>query len=182
MALDELWKYEKAYSTLTNYRMGMLRKEIVRADILTMNPETTYLDVGCGRGETIDFALGRGIDAYGCDFVPLLANERVLKADAENLAYDDKSFDYVSCYDVLEHLTIGTEVGVLDELFRVCRRELFITTNNKNSFLPSGEDLHINKRERDEWEQFIRDRLGPDDKMFYKTFGGNEWHWRIEFA
>jgi len=182
MALDELWKYEKAYSTLATYRMGWMRKEIVREDIQTMTQGNTYLDVGCGRAETIEFALGRGVDAWGCDFVPELANDRVLQADAESMAYDDKSFDYVSCYDVLEHLTVGTEQKVLDELFRVCRMELFITTNNKPSRLPTGEDLHINKRERSVWEQDLRDRLGPADTMHYKTFGAGEWHWRIVFG
>jgi ubiquinone/menaquinone biosynthesis C-methylase UbiE len=182
MALDELWKYEQAYSTLANYRMGPMRKEIMHEDIETMEPGKTYLDVGCGRGETVEFGLGHGVDAYGCDFVPQLAGPRILQADAESLPYADKSFDYVSCYDVLEHLTIGTELTVLDELFRVCRVELFITTNNKPSHLPDGTDLHVNKREREVWEQFLRDRLGPEDALHYKTFHGNEWHWRVEFA
>ncbi len=181
MALDEQWKYEKAYSTLATYRMGPMRKEVVHTDIETMEPGKTYLDVGCGRAETVEFGLGRGIDAYGCDFVPELSGPRILQADAESLPYADESFDYVSCYDVLEHLTVGTEQKVLDELFRVCRIELFVTTNNKPSHLPSGEDLHVNKREREAWESDLRDRLGPDDTLHYKTFGGNEWHWRVVF-
>ena len=182
MALDELWKYEKAYATLPNYRMGATRKSIMHEDIQTMLEGKTYLDVGCGRGETIEAGLGRGLDAYGTDIVADLCGGRVLQSDIESLPHDDKSFDYVSCYDVLEHLTPGTEQKALDELYRVCRRELFITTNNKPSRLPSGEDLHVNKREREVWEEDLRRRLGPDDRLHYKTFGGNEWHWRVEFA
>ena len=184
MALEELWKYEKAYSELATYRMGPMRKEVVHQDIQTMEPGKTYLDVGCGRAETVEAGLGRGLDAYGTDFVPALCGGRVLQADAEHLPYEDKSFDYVSCYDVLEHLTPGTEQAVIDQLFRICRRELFITTNNKRSVLPTGEDLHVNKRERKVWDQDLKDRLTDDDRIFYKGFGpgGTEWHWRIVFA
>lgn len=182
MAVAERWKYEKAYSTLATYRMGPLRKEIMHEDIQSMEPGKTYLDLGCGRAETIEAGLGHGVDSYGVEFVAALCGGRVMQADIESLPHEDKSFDYVSCYDVLEHLTIGTEQKVLDEMFRVCRGELFITTNNKKSVLPSGEDLHVNKREREVWEKDLRRRLGPDDKMYYKTYGGNEWHWRIEFA
>jgi ubiquinone/menaquinone biosynthesis C-methylase UbiE len=184
MALDELWKYKKAYNELPNYRMGSFRKQIMHEDIQTMEPGKTYLDVGCGRGETIEAGLGRGLDSYGTDFVGELAGGRVLQADAEDLPYDDKSFDYVTCYDVLEHLTPGTEQTVLDELFRVCRVELIVTTNNKPSHLPDGTDLHVNKRERDVWEKDLQDRLGPEDKLYYKPFGpgANEWHWRVVFA
>ena len=182
MAVDELWKYEIAYSTLANYRMGPLRKEIMHQDIQTMIPGHTYLDLGCGRGETIEAALGHGVDAFGTEIVRALCGERIIEADIEDLPHADKSFDYVSCYDVLEHLTPGTEQGALDEMFRVCRGHLFITTNDKPSRLPTGEDLHVNKRKREVWEADLRRRLGPLDKMYYKTFGGNEWHWRIVFA
>lgn len=182
MALEERWKYDRAYKELPNYRMGSMRKSIMHEDVQTMEPGKTYLDVGCGRGETVEAGLGRGLDSYGCDFAGILAGGRILQADAEDLPYDDLSFDYVSCYDVLEHLTPGTEQAVLDELFRVCRVELFITTNDKPSHLPDGTDLHVNKRPREVWEQDLRDRLGPNDRMHFKTFHGNEWHWRIEFA
>ncbi len=182
MALDEVWKYDKAYSTLPNYRMGLLRREIMHADIQSMEQGKTYLDVGCGRGETVDAGLGHGLDAYGTEVVRGLCGGRIMHADIERLPHEDKSFDYVSCYDVLEHLTPGTEQKALDELYRICRGELFITTNNKRSCLPTGEDLHVNKRQREAWEKDLRRRLGPDDRVYYKTFGGNEWHWRIEFA
>jgi SAM-dependent methyltransferase len=184
MGLGERWKYVRAYSELPQYRMGHMRKAIMHLDIQTMEPGCTYLDVGCGRGETVEAGLGHGLDSYGCDFVGLLTGGRIIQADAEDLPYEDKSFDYVSCYDMLEHVDPGTEQGVLDELYRICRRELFVTTNNKPSHLPDGTDLHVNKRERIVWEQDLRDRLSPDDKLHYKPFGPgeSEWHWRIEFA
>ena len=178
------WKYEKAYSTLPNYRMGSGRYRLVQEDIAGMTRGLRYLDVGCGRAETLHMARQGGLDAWGTDIVAeLTVDPNILDADIEALPFQDGEFDYVSCYDVLEHLEPGTEQQALDELGRVCSKHLFLSTNDKYSHLPSGEDLHINKRSRCAWQADIDARWADTARIFFKTFGhlGSEWHWRIEF-
>jgi ubiquinone/menaquinone biosynthesis C-methylase UbiE len=74
-------------------------------------PSTHLLDVACGQGEFLSFALQRGLQVSGVDLSDLAAEEarrRVPEADvrvgeAESLPFDDESFDLVSCLGSLEH-------------------------------------------------------------------------------
>ncbi len=182
MSRQDQWKYEKAYGEMPDYRMGSARLEVVQKDILSMPAGASYLDVGCGRGETLELARKRGIDAWGVDIVPGLQNERVIDADICDLPFEDGQFDYVSCYDVLEHLPPGTEQKALDELGRVAGKQLIMTTNDKESKLPSGEVLHINRRARQAWEDDIMARW-KQHRVFFSVYGfrGSEWRWRVVF-
>jgi SAM-dependent methyltransferase len=185
MSRIDQWKYEKCYGELETYAMGFGRRQIVQQDIVSMNPGSTYLDVGCGRGETLHLAQQHGVSATGVEIVPQLIAENIIDADIEELPFDDNAFDYVSCYDVLEHLEPGTEQKALDELFRVCKVELFLTTNKKPSFFTEEDgtklDLHINKREKDEWQSDIMARMNGG-QIFFKTYQLEEWHWRVLMA
>lgn len=179
MSLEEQWKYEKAYE-LTHYRMGGVRYEYTIKDIASMVVPSNLLDVGCGRGEILDFAEGRGITAQGIETVPALCDgDRVIHGDICAIPFEDNAFDYVTCYDVLEHLPPGTEQKALDELGRVCNGVLYISTNDRPSSLPDGTDLHINKRPQHEWHADIARRWGEDNMNF--TFRGRmgDWHWQI---
>lgn len=180
----EKWKYDKAYE-IESYKMGVTRKEAAFSWIESLEPPGVYLDVGCGRGETLDWARERGLFARGTELVSeLVDDESIFYAELENLPFDDNQFDYVSCFDVVEHLIPKNTGQALDELFRVCRGELCITTNDRPSRLPDGTDLHINKRSRDDWENDLVDRVNEiGGKIFFSTFGHlkNDWMWRIVF-
>ena len=190
MSQDERWKYEKAYR-LETYHLQGARLAVVMEDINSMELAGTfagigpakYLDVGCGRGESVQRALELGFDAFGLEYITELTNERIMEGDIEDLQFDDGAFEYVSCYDVLEHLTPGTEQKALDELGRVCSRRLILSTNEQPSRLPTGEDLHVNKRHREIWHADIVERWG-EANVGFSTFGpmSNQWHWVIEFA
>jgi ubiquinone/menaquinone biosynthesis C-methylase UbiE len=170
------------YSELPDYRMGRARMILMLNDVAHMEKGLRYLDVGCGRAETLLHARQHGMDAWGTDIVPELIGDQIVEGDICDLPFEDNSFDYVSCYDVLEHLPPGTEQKALDELGRVCSRQLVLTTNDKPSHLPSGEDLHINKRPRAEWQADILARWN-DQRVYFSTFGhmNSEWKWRIVF-
>ncbi len=182
MTHPEQWKYEAAYE-IENYRMGNRRKAVAYEWIGTL-AALKYLDVGCGRGETLDWARRRGLVAYGTELVPQLCNDFVIHAELEDLPFADHEFDYVSCYDVLEHLIPGHEQTALDELFRVCRKEMHLSTNDRPSTLPDGTDLHINKRPREAWQDDIVARAEKrNGQVFFSTFGvlDHDWLWRIVF-
>jgi len=180
----EKWKYDAAYEIET-YRMGPKRVAAANEWIGSLDPDgRSYLDVGTGRGETLDWAERRGMLVQGTELVTELCDgERIIYAEMESLPFDDHAFDYVSTFDVVEHLLPENTQQCLDELFRVTKRELCISTNDRPSRLPDGTDLHINIRSRDEWENDLVERVNArGGKIFFSTFGlaQHDWMWRIE--
>jgi len=155
--LAEQEKYVVCYKKQT-YGMGHNRKDDCRRMLDSVKGET-YLDVGCGRGEMLDYAEGLGYKVQGVEAVPYLTDgTRVVKADAHALPFANKSFDVVSMLDVIEHLLPGDDEAACRELARVARKHVILTASNKPSICPdTGADLHINKRPYSEWDALFRD-------------------------
>ena len=177
MSLAEQWKYEKSYRS-SDYRMKGLRLKYAAHDVGTMTPGSLYLDVGCGRGEMLDVAESIGVIACGIETVPDLCDgTRVLHGDICALPFADDAFDYVTCYDVLEHILPGEEQTALDELRRVCRGVVFLSTNDRRSVLPDGTELHVNRRSRVDWHTDIIARWPAAE---FSLAEGRDWHWRCQ--
>lgn len=100
------------------------------------------LDVGCGGGSACEFAAKLGAQVSGIDLSPnsiKAAQDHARKSDlkidyqsgvAENLPYDDNTFDAVLCFDVLEHVADWNKV--VSEVYRVLKKNglfLFDTIN-----------------------------------------------------
>ncbi|MBX6312574.1 MAG: methyltransferase domain-containing protein [Isosphaeraceae bacterium] len=88
------------------------------------------LDVGCGTGWVLSRFRQRGEVAWaiGVDPSPVaLARARrygeggLARGDARSLPFADRSFDMVTCFDVLQHLDAGGDRQALRELRRVLR-------------------------------------------------------------
>lgn len=79
------------------------------------------LDVGAGNGAMLRAyrRRRRGADIVGIDLVPRA--EEVQEGDCTALAFDDASFDTVTCTDVIEHLGDEDLGKCLDEIARVLR-------------------------------------------------------------
>lgn len=81
------------------------------------------LDVGCGAGNMIHH-LSRYGEVIGIDNNPIplkIARQRGYKvrlADAEDMPFDDGSFEMVTALDVIEHC--DDDVKILEECYRVC--------------------------------------------------------------
>lgn len=91
----------------------------------------SILDVGCGSGAYVlalaDQRQIRGVDASA--FSSWSAREDLFDvADAACLPYSDESFDTVSSFEVLEHLS--DPGAALKEFHRVCRKNIIITVPN----------------------------------------------------
>ena len=154
------------------------RRQRALKDIQSIPQGSNYLDVGCGRGETLAMARQRGLGVFGTEIVPRFCNgTTVVQADITDLPFDN--IDYVSCYDVLEHLPIEDVGTALNELFRVARKSLFITTNDLESHI-GDLTLHLTRKPREWWEQEFSQR--GYSKIEHCTFATErDWHWRIEF-
>jgi len=155
--LDEITKYISAYK-YPEYRMGDLRKASAQGLLMAAPSRESFLDIGCGRGEMLDYAKELGfVHIEGTEVVPeLIMRDRVRFAQAHNLPYEDGAFDIVSCLDVLEHLVPADTERVLCEIDRVAARQIILTANNKPS-KSLGTELHVNKRPYPEWDRLIRD-------------------------
>lgn len=186
--LTEQEKYEEAYRH-DNYGLRGPREHRVRSDVDAIPLDWSYLDVGCGRGESVKFAKKRGIAARGLELVSYLATGDVVHGKITALPFADDEFDQVSCYDVIEHLPPGETDKALSELTRVAKRVLIVSTNNRDSFgrAPDGEriQLHINKRSRDEWLRLIERAAmmkNPAATVVSSVFGTSDWHFAVSLG
>ena len=110
-------------------------KPIAEAWKKIFNPKN-MLDVGAGRGAFIAAAREAGIEAQGFDFSAFAVNEgRVESCKPEWLRlhdatkpwpYEDKSFDLVVALDFFEHLYSDDIPFVIDEMFRVAKKWIFL--------------------------------------------------------
>ena len=117
----------------------------------------TVLDVGCGSGQTIGWALellGGGWNAIGLDVAmegvaaARAAGFNVLHASALEIPLPNESVDLVITLDVLQHLPLGGgDVAALREMRRVLKPggTLFIRTNAQ-SFPRTRDDAAFNFR------------------------------------
>jgi ubiquinone/menaquinone biosynthesis C-methylase UbiE len=158
---SEIALYAKAYA-FEHYRMGKRRRASVLEFVIALQPRGSLLDVGTGRGETMQFARGVGhYPVLGTEVVRALLGEDVTYAEAHALPFASASFDHVTCFDVLEHLTEPDLVPALSELHRVARVSVTASASETSSFL-NGVELHISKRSASQWEAMIRSVWGND--------------------
>ena len=148
-------KYVEAYKHKT-YAMNT-RKQQVRT-LIEMGPcEGSYLDIGCGRGESLEMAFEAGYDkVIGTEVVPaLIKPPSIVHAWGHELPFDNDEFDFVTCFDVLEHVLPSDEIRVLQEIRRVAKDRVAFTISNK-SCVYQGVELHINRLPYVVWDSIIR--------------------------
>jgi len=116
------------------------------------NPRN-MLDVGCGRGAFTLAARMEGIEAYGFDFsewainnlCPGCRREWFKVHDATKpWPYRDKEFDLVVALDFFEHIYIDDLDKVIDEMYRVTKKWVFLQIAVVN---PGGRGYILRKGE-----------------------------------
>ncbi len=95
------------------------------------------LDVGCGTA--IDYPRIRdlGLEYWAVEPIPKFIDRarelhpevKILQARAWDIPFKDNEFDVVWCKGVVQHLPTGTYPEALDEMWRVCKTLLMVSTN-----------------------------------------------------
>ena len=150
-----------------------------------INLEGTFLDVGCGERNL-------GKELFNAEGVDIAGNLKTIykKMDARNLLWSDKSFDYVTCFELIEHIPEEDQRQVIDELLRVARKKVFIGSVNKNgpNFI---EGVEIYKGERNPFHlrelgitEFI-DLIGKPGRiiqMFHSVYEDGKFQMKTGFS
>lgn len=159
-------------------------KDIAEAWKTIFNPKN-LLDVGCGRGTFLTYARDVGIEAEGFDYSEWAINNPYPRCRKEWLkvhdatkpwSYKNKEFDLTVALDVFEHIYTDDLPLVIQEMFRVSKKWIFLQiatvdgVKEKGYILKKGEpipwqdgrtwaghctitppDFWIEKFEHDEW-------------------------------
>ena len=135
--------------------------------IPSLSKDMRILDVGCGLGYLTE-KIGEGFFCTGLDLdFNSLKNNRLrglknmLKADASNIPFPDKTFDVIICSEVLEHLPPEIDKRVLKEMARILRPGGIILLS-----VPSLEGIRASSKLRN---------LGHNDKH------SGEYHYRLGY-
>lgn len=98
----------------------------------------TVLDIGCGTGESLLPFLRAGLEVTGIDPSPYMLDIAKLKVGhqvdlhrgfAEDLPFDDNSFNYASLFTTLEFTEVPQKA--IEEACRVAKDKVFIGVLNK---------------------------------------------------
>jgi len=160
---SNFWRrsYKRKIHPINNFRVWYILK--------FLNPKN-LLDVGCGTGLVISKLRGKGVNAFGADIskealsrIPPQLQKYCFLGDVRNLKFNDKSFDVVTCIDVLEHIERKFLEKAVKECARVAKRAVYfdITCLEDILFIHS-DPTHVTKLYSWEWKKLIVNSLGFD--------------------
>ena len=108
------------------------------------------VDLGCGRGHTVDKMNELGIEAIGYDLIEK-SNSCMVGDITKPLDFEAKT---CVCMDVIEHIEDEGLIGLFEN-FKKCERRVF-SVHNGTSML-GDVDLHINKKPFEDWISFFEE-------------------------
>ncbi len=143
--------YTDAYRD-TAYRMKMDRQWNLDGYLdFYADAFNTFLDIGCGRGESLQIARDQGMTVRGAEIVPDLCTGPAIDliVPGKKLPYTNLEFDVVAAIDVLEHISAAFILTTLKELHRVCRYRLYLGISTR-----AGHG-HLIVQSEEEWIRAI---------------------------
>lgn len=163
---SSIWRgsYRRKFHPIYDFRVWYISK--------FLKPEN-LLDVGCGVGLIVSKLRERGIEAFGIDVsraailkVPTKFKKYCFLGDIRRLEFNDKSFDVVSCIDVLEHITKDDLERAIYECGRVAKRAVYFDiTSLEDIFFIHSDPTHVTKLYSWGWGKLIREILGESWKV-----------------
>jgi len=146
--------------------------DLSRASLLSVIEELdrsagSLLDVGCGDGSFLGVIKERGWDVVGCDIVSRTKDQSTtyVRCSADNLPFQDNSFDVVTCHHTLEHVLDLNRA--ISELKRVARKQVIVTVPCQRYYRYTV-DLHLHFFPQ---ESFLVYLMGLDNYSCKKVRG-----------
>lgn len=150
--LDSRRRFEqKRYEQLhrENRLYGSTNHGADARDLLLRLGVQSLLDVGCGDNSFVKWFRGEGVIASGVDFADPRADDI---APAHDLPWYDEAFDWITCFDMLEHLWEDEIDPVLDEFRRVGRVGLVVSISYEPAAVEvPGGNLHRTVKPESWW-------------------------------
>lgn len=194
---DMVARYEEWFKTPTG-RFALTQERRLVQRLISDWPRRAQklLDIGCGTGLFLKLFHKAGFDVTGVDFSPHMleaSRTRLGKyadlhmADATNLPFLDKEFDFTSLITVLE--LVEDPEAVLKEAFRVTRKGMLIAFLNKFSFYHFPHFLKKLLKSKNTLAQanfytpfsmraMVRNNLGRYPTVSRSVLPGPKWTWR----
>ena len=171
--------YDKIYTDQTKSNYGHRNHGGEYIDVLRVFRKDKYpsswLDVGCGHNELIESLRDKKSkpyiqDALGVDFSCPGADQ---KCDILGMPFPDKRWDFISAFDVLEHLSPETIPDALNEMKRVSKRFMFTIDFRLSVYVIDGVNVHLTVWPRELWAEEIQKAGGIIVRNKGKFFMGN---------
>jgi len=118
------------------------------------------LDLGCGRGQTVEKLREMGFKAEGIDQIRKHPEMRV--GDITKPIADIASFDSTVCVDCIEHLYDHQVEGLFNNM-KQTKRQAFSIHNGEST--GTGQELHVNRRSFDQWRSIIKDHFSISEEI-----------------
>ena len=147
--------YDKIYNNPNLPKYGhTTHGDIWKVDILELNPES-WLDVGCGHNILIKEVkkYWNVEDCLGVDFSCPSADEN---CDILDMPFEDKRWDFLTAFDVMEHLLPEQITKAFDEMKRVSKRFAFTICYVEAITIIDGENVHATVWPKDKWIDIIK--------------------------
>ncbi|MBL7075717.1 methyltransferase domain-containing protein [candidate division KSB1 bacterium] len=133
--------YDRWFKTPAGRYADKQEKELMLR-LMTISPGQSLLDIGCGTGHHLVWFKELDLAVYGIDNSPhmlkiarekLKSETRLCQGFAENLPFNDKTFQMAAMITTLEF--VAKPMKALSEMIRVAREQVLLGVLNRYSLL-----------------------------------------------
>jgi SAM-dependent methyltransferase len=122
----------------------------------------SVLDLGCGNGLYGLYLASRGCGVVQLDLLdrrePAAQHLPFFAADAQDLRFQDRTFDYVLAFDIMEHL--DNDRKFLLDVKSICRKALFLSVPNPEDHqLESVGVTHKHFKDKTHRREYTQEQL-----------------------
>jgi ubiquinone/menaquinone biosynthesis C-methylase UbiE len=155
------------YSSLRGRLIGSkAREQLILEEIATLSKKDFFVDIGCAQGHYLQKAKKFTPHVFGLEYsaekIEQIKNKEqlhIVNANAEKIPFGEKSFDFVLCSEVLEHVPNWKKA--LRELKRIARKKILVTIplekslfwKNFSKFAPMETRGHLHSLESKDIEK-----------------------------
>ena len=166
-------RYSQRKPLIKSHILEVLRwgSKISKSNLLDGHKKTA-LDVGCAYGYGVEILKSLGYCAYGIDIskYSLIQAKKSIKAAhflvcdvQKQLPFRERTFDLVTCFEVLEHLQ--TPLKAIEKMYLCCKDTLIYTTPNRlvekpiKKIVRDFDETHLSVGIPREWEKILSENL-----------------------